>query len=52
MRTTNLSLPDSLKAFVDTQVSERGFGTMNSMATECLASQSLDAGRPGTSLPK
>ncbi|WP_374235918.1 MULTISPECIES: type II toxin-antitoxin system ParD family antitoxin [unclassified Thiocapsa] len=27
MSTMNISLPDSLKAFVDEQVSQRGFGT-------------------------
>lgn len=27
MATMNISLPDSLKAFIDTQVSDQGFGT-------------------------
>ena len=27
MSTMNISLPETLKSFVDTQVSERGFGT-------------------------
>lgn len=31
MSTMNISLPDSLKAFVDEQVSQRGFGTAASM---------------------
>lgn len=27
MRTMNISLPDSLKSYIDEQVAERGFGT-------------------------
>ena len=29
MSTMNISLPDGLKAFVDEQVSERGYGTVS-----------------------
>lgn len=36
MSTMNISLPDSLKAFVDTQVSERGFGTSSEYVRELI----------------
>lgn len=32
----NISLPDSLKAFVDEQVSERGFGTSSEYVRELI----------------
>lgn len=32
----NISLPDSLKSFVDTQVSERGFGTSSEYVRELI----------------
>jgi len=32
MSTMNISLPDNLKAFIDRQVSERGYGT----SSECI----------------
>jgi len=36
MTTMNISLPDSLKAFVDQQVSERGFGTSSEYVRELI----------------
>ena len=36
MSTVNLSLPDSLKAFVDEQVSQRGYGTSSEYVRELL----------------
>jgi len=32
----NISLPDALKAFVDTQVSERGYGTSSEYVRELI----------------
>lgn len=34
----NISLPDSLKAFVDSQVSQRGFGTSSEYVRELIRS--------------
>ena len=36
MSTMNISLPDSLKAFVDTQVGARGFGTSSEYVRELI----------------
>lgn len=36
MSTMNISLPDTLKSFVDTQVSERGFGTSSEYVRELI----------------
>jgi len=36
MSTMNISLPDSLKAFVDEQVSQRGFGTSSEYLRELI----------------
>jgi antitoxin ParD1/3/4 len=38
MTTMNISLPDSLKAFVDSQVSQRGFGTSSEYVRELIRS--------------
>lgn len=36
MSTMNVSLPETLKAFVDDQVSERGFGTSSEYVRELI----------------
>lgn len=36
MTTMNISLPDSLKAFVDEQVSQRGYGTSSEYVRELI----------------
>ncbi len=36
MSTMNISLPDSLKGFVDDQVSERGFGSSSEYVRELI----------------
>lgn len=36
MSTMNISLPDSLKTFVDEQVSERGYGTSSEYVRELI----------------
>jgi antitoxin ParD1/3/4 len=36
MTTMNISLPDTLKAFVDCQVSERGYGTHSEFVREWI----------------
>jgi antitoxin ParD1/3/4 len=36
MSTMNISLPDSLKAFVDEQVSQRGYGTSSEYVSELI----------------
>ena len=36
MSTMNISLPDTLKSFVDQQVSERGFGTSSEYVRELI----------------
>lgn len=36
MSTMNISLPDSLKAFVDEQVTDRGFGTSSEYVRELI----------------
>jgi antitoxin ParD1/3/4 len=36
MSTMNISLPDSLKSFVDEQVSDRGFGTSSEYVRELI----------------
>ncbi|WP_454454874.1 type II toxin-antitoxin system ParD family antitoxin [Thauera phenylacetica] len=36
MSTMNISLPDSLKSFVDQQVSERGYGTSSEYVRELI----------------
>lgn len=36
MSTMNISLPDSLKSFVDEQVRERGFGTSSEYVRELI----------------
>ena len=36
MSTMNVSLPDSLKAFVDEQVSQRGYGTSSEYVRELI----------------
>jgi antitoxin ParD1/3/4 len=36
MSTMNISLPDSLKSFVDKQVSERGYGTSSEYVRELI----------------
>jgi antitoxin ParD1/3/4 len=36
MGTMNISLPDSLRAFVDEQVSERGYGTSSEYVRELI----------------
>ena len=36
MSTMNISLPDSLKAFVDEQVSDRGYGTSSEYVRELI----------------
>ena len=36
MGTMNISLPDSLKAFVDEQVTDRGFGTSSEYVRELI----------------
>lgn len=38
MTTMNISLPDTLKAFVDSQVSQRGFGTSSEYVRELIRS--------------
>ncbi|RMX18017.1 type II toxin-antitoxin system ParD family antitoxin [Vandammella animalimorsus] len=36
MRTMNISLPESLKSFVDEQVSQRGYGTSSEYVRELI----------------
>lgn len=36
MTTMNISLPDALKSFVDSQVSERGYGTSSEYVRELI----------------
>ena len=36
MSTMNISLPDSLKSFVDTQVTERGYGTSSEYVRDLI----------------
>ncbi|MGB6105290.1 MAG: type II toxin-antitoxin system ParD family antitoxin [Pusillimonas sp.] len=36
MRTMNISLPDTLKAYVDDQVAQRGFGTHGEYVRELI----------------
>ena len=36
MSTMNISLPDSLKSFVDDQVSQRGYGTSSEYVRELI----------------
>lgn len=36
MSTMNISLPDTLKSFVDTQVTERGYGTSSEYVRELI----------------
>jgi antitoxin ParD1/3/4 len=36
MSTMNISLPDSLKSFVDEQIAERGFGTISEYVRELI----------------
>ena len=36
MSTMNISLPDSLKSYVDEQVAERGFGTISEYVRELI----------------
>ncbi len=36
MRTMNISLPDSLKSFVDEQVTQRGYGTSSEYVRELI----------------
>lgn len=36
MTTMNISLPDSLKSFVDAQVTERGYGTSSEYVRELI----------------
>jgi antitoxin ParD1/3/4 len=36
MSTMNISLPDSLKSFVDEQVSQRGYGTISEYVRELI----------------
>lgn len=36
MSTMNISLPDALKSFVDTQVAERGYGTSSEYVRELI----------------
>ena len=36
MSTMNISLPEALKTFVDTQVSERGYGTSSEYVRELI----------------
>lgn len=36
MTTMNISLPDTLKSFVDAQVSERGYGTSSEYVRELI----------------
>lgn len=36
MSTMNISLPDGLKAFVDEQVSERGYGTVSEYVRDLI----------------
>lgn len=36
MRTMNISLPDTLKSFVDDQVSQRGYGTSSEYVRELI----------------
>ncbi|WP_184297863.1 type II toxin-antitoxin system ParD family antitoxin [Roseateles oligotrophus] len=36
MSTMNISLPDSLKTFVDSQVSQRGYGTSSEYVRELI----------------
>ena len=36
MSTMNISLPDTLKSFVDEQVSQRGFGTSSEYVRELI----------------
>lgn len=36
MSTMNISLPDAMKAFVDEQVSERGYGTSSEYVRELI----------------
>ena len=38
MPTMNISLPDTLKAFVDDQVTQRGFGTSSEYVRELIRS--------------
>ncbi len=38
MSTMNISLPDSLKAFVDEQVAQRGYGTSSEYVRELIRS--------------
>ena len=39
MATMNISLPDSLKAFVDEHVSERGYGTSSEYVRELIRNE-------------
>jgi Arc/MetJ-type ribon-helix-helix transcriptional regulator len=43
MGTMNISLPDSLKAFVDEQVSQRGYGTSREYVRELIRRVSAPA---------
>jgi putative addiction module CopG family antidote len=43
MSTMNISLPDSLKAFVDEQVSQRGYGTSSEYVRELIRRVSAPA---------
>jgi antitoxin ParD1/3/4 len=36
MSTMNISLPDDMKAFVDTQVGERGYGTLSEYVRDLI----------------
>ena len=44
MSTMNISLPDSLKAFVDEQVEQRGFGTSSEYVRELIRREQDRAG--------
>ena len=45
MSTMNISLPDSLKSFVDEQVSQRGYGTSSEYVCERVRGAAKATGR-------
>jgi antitoxin ParD1/3/4 len=44
MSTMNISLPDTLKSFIDEQVSQRGYGTSSEYVRELIRKDQLLAG--------
>ena len=45
MSTMNISLPDALNAFVDEQVSQRGYGSSSEYVRELIARIRIDCNR-------